>query len=146
MHSFHPHTLLTAQPTRCLCTTPCIVQLPGPPSPHPPSIISVPATLRLPTVHSYREPSQARELHLSPLPLVSRMTDFVITNGPMDDLSLPRLIRRSRSRVEMMSKLGVGGEIGQIECESSESKAGVPADPRARKEEVALRPAVSGSS
>ena len=68
------------------------------------------------------------------------MTRFVTTNGPMEDLSLRRLIRRSRSRMEMMSKLrGFGGEVGMVGRDTSESKAGVPADPRARREEVTLK-------
>ena len=73
----------------------------------PPPIASVPAALQLPTVPSYQAPSQAPEVHPSPLPpvLVSRMTRFMTTNGPMEDLSLRRLICTSRSRVEMILKL-----------------------------------------
>jgi hypothetical protein len=66
------------------------------------------------------------------------MTDFMTPNGPMEDLSLPRLIGRSQSGYDIGVRVGegVGGEIGKVQRETNESKAGVPADPKARKEEV----------
>ena len=107
VHSFHPsHAVYSCSSAdfEMPMYHPCAWSSRPSRPPYSPSIVSVPAVLRLPTVPWYREHSLAREVHLSPP--VPRMTRFVTTSWPTEDLSLPRLIRRSRSRVEMMSKLG----------------------------------------
>jgi hypothetical protein len=53
--------------------------------------------------------------------------DYRLTNGGHVTSTLNS--KKSKS-LQMTSKLGVGGEIGQIECETSKRKAGVPVDPR----------------